>query len=429
MKLYCAPLDHIKSGAAGTDLPIVLYSHADQSKAVSIGATALYRLTHSGLTVDPRAWDLLSIALSVIAADSAVHRGDSPDGWTRDLNLRIAVGDSGFWSSQKSKLESQLRFLTTDIWTVDFVDGGILPSPPSKRKRVAPVQDSVCLFSGGLDSLIGASDLTADGKNPYLVSQVARGDTQKQAYFADRIGAGLKRLELNHNVVFPWKNERSQRARSIIFLAYGVLIATALRCYQEGKPATLYVCENGFISINPPLTIARVGSLSTRTTHPVFMDQFESMLAAASLHVKIENPYQFKTKGEMLKEAADQAFLKSHAAQSTSCGRFAHFGYRHCGRCVPCLIRRASFHTWGKTDDTEYVYDDLSKDDSDHACFDDVRSAAVAVAEANAEGFDRWIRPRLSLAASSLGDATPYCEVVRRGLAEVGKFLSVMGVK
>ncbi len=429
MRLCCAPLDRIKSGVAGTDLPVVLYSHADQSDAVSIGATALYRLARSGFTVAPRAWDLFSIALSVIAADTAVHRGDSPDGWTRNLNLRIAVGDPGFWSSQKSQLESQLRFLTTDIWTLDFVDGGILPSPPSGRKRVVPIQDSVCLFSGGLDSLIGASDLVTAGKNPYLVSQVSRGDTQKQAYFAGRIGAGLKRLELNHNVVCPWQNERSQRARSIIFLAYGVLMATALWRYQEGKPVTLYVCENGFISINPPLTAARVGSLSTRTTHPVFMAQFQSMLAAASLNVKIKNPYQFKTKGEMLKEAADQTFLKTHAAESTSCGRFAHFGYRHCGRCVPCLIRRAAFHAWGKTDDTEYVYNDLSKDNSDHARFDDVRSTAVAVAAVKAEGFDRWIRPRLTLAASSLGDSTPYREVVRRGLVEVGTFLSELGVK
>jgi hypothetical protein len=427
MKLYCAPLDRIKSGAAGTDLPVVLYSHADQPDAVSIGATALHRLTRSGFTVAPRAWDLLSIALSVIAADTAVQRADSPDGWTRDIGLRIAVGDPVFWTSQKALLESQLRFLTTDMWTLEFVDGGIQPSPPSKRKRVAPVQDSVCLFSGGLDSLIGASDLAAAGKKPYLVSQVSRGDTQKQAYFASKIGGGLKRLELNHNVVCPWQNERSQRARSIIFLAYGVLLATALARYQEGNPVTLYVCENGFISINPALTAARLGSLSTRTTHPVFIAQFQSMLSAAGLNVQIENPYQFKTKGEMLKGAADQAFLKTHAAQSTSCGRFAHFGYRHCGRCVPCQIRRASFHAWGKTDGTDYVYDDLSKDDSDHARFDDVRSAAVAVAEAKADGFDRWIRPRLTV--SSLGDATPYREVVRRGLAEVGKFLSASGVR
>ena len=44
--------------------------------------------------------------------------------------------------------------------------------------------------------------------------------------------------------------------------------AEALSCWND---VTLYMCENGFISINPPLTDARLGSLSTRTTHPVYL--------------------------------------------------------------------------------------------------------------------------------------------------------------
>jgi len=427
MKLYCAPLDRTKSGTAKDELPVVLFGRADMPRAVSIGATALDRLTRKGLVAAPRAWDLLSIALSVIAADTSAGRGESPDGWTRNLRLRIAVSDPDFWASQKELLERQLRFLTTDIWSIDFVDGGVLPSPPAKHKQVKPAEDCVCLLSGGLDSLIGASDLAAAGKKPYLVSQVSKGDKQKQAYFAGRIAGGLQRLELNHNVVCPWENERSQRARSIIFLAYGVLMASALARYHSGQSVTLYVCENGFISINPALTTARLGSLSTRTTHPAFMQQFQNLLTAAGMNVQIENPYQFKTKGEMLKEATDQTFLKNHAAQTTSCGRFGHFGYRHCGRCVPCLIRRAAFRAWGQPDTTHYVYDDLSKDDAEHARFDDVRSAAVAVAEARAEGFDRWIRPRLS--TISLPNSAPYKDVVRRGLGQLGDFLDAVGVK
>jgi len=288
MKLYCAPLDRIKSGTAEDELPVVLYGRSDTPGAVSIGATALARLKRKGFIVDPRAWDLFSIALSVIAADTAVRRGDSPDGWTRKLDLRIAVSDPDLWSSQKQLLERQLQFLTTDIWSLTFTDRGILPPPPPKQKEVKPTADCVCLLSGGLDSLIGASDLAATGKRPYLVSQVSKGDKQKQADFADNIGGGLQHLQLNHNFHCSWQSERSQRARSIIFLAYGVLMATALARYRSGKIVTLYVCENGFISINPPLTTSRLGSLSTRTTHPVFVDQFQDLLTTAGLSVKIE---------------------------------------------------------------------------------------------------------------------------------------------
>ena len=424
MKLFCAPRDLITTSSQDIKIPVVLYSRTDTSNTVSIGATLLERLIRKKFVPAHRAWDLLSIALSVIAADTSVSRRESPDGWTRQLEIQVAVNDPVFWSSQKDLLENQLQFLTTDLWSFEFVDGGILPKPPRWGGN-KPDQDSVCLLSGGMDSLVGAIDLSKSGMNPYLVSQVSKGDTQKQRYFAKKIDGGLNRVELNHSVKCPWPNERSQRARSIIFLAYGVLMATTLKQYHNGNPVTLYVCENGFISINPALTTARLGSLSTRTTHPVFIYQFQELLNAAGLKVKIENPYQFMTKGEMLIECADQAFLNTHAANTTSCGRYGHFSYRHCGRCVPCLIRRASFHTWGVVDATGYVYDDLSKDNSEHARFDDVRSAAAAVAEVKNIGFDRWFRPRLN--AVSLGDTSPYKEVVRRGLHELGVFLESAG--
>ena len=175
MKLFCSPLDPTGTAAAGTDISVALYRRADRSDVVSIGATILQRLSRRKFAIAPRAWDLLSVALSIIAADTSVRRSSSPDGWTRQLDLCVAVNDPDFWSSQKSLLESQLRFLTTDIWSLEFVDGGILPVPP-KMKAVKPEQDCVCLLSGGLDSLIGAVNLATDStRKPYLVSQVAKG--------------------------------------------------------------------------------------------------------------------------------------------------------------------------------------------------------------------------------------------------------------
>ena len=424
MNLYCAPLDRINSAMSSTGSPVVLYSQAPTPDIISIGAAVFRRLKKHKFVVMPRAWDLLSIALSAIAADTAVSRRHSPDGWTRQLNVQISVNDPDFWSSQKILLERQLRFLTTDIWTLEFVDGGISLSPPPRHEQVRPSEDCVCLLSGGLDSLIGAVDLVATGKEPYLVSQVSKGETQMQVYFSGMIGEGLQRLELNHNVCCPQGRELSQRARSIIFLAYGVLMATALARNLDGETVTLYVCENGFISINPALTTGRIGSLSTRTTHPIFLRQFQELVTAAGLNVEIENPYQFKTKGEMLQSGRNQAFLEIYAAKAISCGRFNRFGRCHCGRCVPCLIRRAAFYSWDVPDTTTYVYNDLSKNNPNHARFDDVRSVAIAIAEAKSDGFDRWIRPRLNGV-----DVLPYRGVVRRGVIELEYLLEALGVK
>jgi 7-cyano-7-deazaguanine synthase in queuosine biosynthesis len=233
---------------------------------------------------------------------------------------------------------------------------------------------------------------------------------------------------MNHNADVPKpETPSSQRARSLIFMAYGVLAATTLKRYQDGDAVTLYVCENGFISINPPLTELRLGSLSTRTTHPVFFRLVHQLFDQARMRIRMENPYQLKTKGEMLKECADKKLLRAYASQTTSCGRYLIHGHTHCGRCVPCLVRRAAFLAAGMTDATEYVYSNLGRDDDDHAGFDDVRSVAMALAEVEADGLERWLGTALS--TTLLGDVASLQAMVGRGLGELGALLESYGVQ
>ncbi len=256
MNVVCAPLG-AKANLGGADLEVVLFAHADRPGRGAACANIIPLVARAGRHPAPRAWDLLSLALSVIAADTGVRRNQSPDGWTREIELHVAVSDPLFWSAQRALVEAQLRFLTTDLWSVAFFDGGVHPGPP--RKHIEPDEDSVSLLSGGLDSLIGAIDLvTRHGRRPFVVSQVSQGDREKQRLFAASIGGGLHHLQLNHDANTPGENDRSQRARSFIFLAYGVLLATALKGYRDGDTISLYVCENGFIAINPPLTTARI---------------------------------------------------------------------------------------------------------------------------------------------------------------------------
>ena len=424
MKIFCVPSNARLSIPADTNLVTVLFGRAETPVNASIGAAVLESIQKRKIAPTQRAWDFLSIALSVITADTSVCRNESPDGWTREIDIRIAVSDPEFWTTKSNLLARQLQFLTTDIWQLSFSEGGF--QPPHLPNPLLPSEDCVSLFSGGLDSFIGAIDLAHKGLSPYLVSQVSHGDKRKQACFASQIGTGLRLLQLNHNARYPGKNERSQRARSFIFLVYGVLLATALQRYRDGEQLKLYVCENGYISLNPPLTGMRIGSLSTKTTHPIFLGLFQQLLDESELRVKVENPYQFKTKGQMLSECLNQQFLQKHAHETTSCGRFARNGHKHCGRCLPCLIRRSSFHAWGISDQTEYVFDDLSTDDESHKRFDDVRAAAMAVAEVEADGFNRLYHS--SLNSTLMGDTTPYKEVIQQGLKEISEYLKSVGV-
>jgi 7-cyano-7-deazaguanine synthase in queuosine biosynthesis len=425
MKMICAPKDY-EFPMQTNSLNVELYGQSGQPGRGSAGTMIAKEILKQGLFATPRAWDFLTLAISIMAADLAGHRRSSPDGWTREFNMSVAVTDPDFWNSQRKSLEAALAFLTTDRWSIQFVEGGFAQNLPLKLQR--PKEDCVVLLSGGLDSLIGTIDLVNAGKTPFAVSQTVRGDKKKQKSFAQQINNGLKHLQLNHNARVPNPEQPpSQRSRSIIFLAYGILAATTLSQYEKGDVITLYVCENGFISVNPPLTGARIGSLSTRTTHPIFLRGIQAILDASDLRVRIVNPYAYKTKGEMLIECADQTLLTAIASTSTSCGRFKRFGYKHCGRCLPCQIRRSAFLAWGKPDETDYFYTDLGINDMEHAGFDDVRSAAMAISEVQIEGLDSWLGSALS--SRILENADSLKAVLERGLKELAALHQKYGVQ
>ena len=95
MKLVCAPKDYAFKESLKA-LNVVLYGHADRPTRGSAGASVKDAIVREKLHVAPRAWDFLSLALSVTAADRSGHRNASPDGWTREFQLDISVADPAF---------------------------------------------------------------------------------------------------------------------------------------------------------------------------------------------------------------------------------------------------------------------------------------------------------------------------------------------
>lgn len=424
MRILCAPTP-FSFDQHSTDLNVALYAQAPSPEFGCIGEAVSRAIRQRKLSPPARAWDFLSIALSCFAADLAGHRSRSPDGWTRQFDLCIAVNDATFWNSVKDELASTLQFLTTDIWSFEFVEGGYHPSPPSNA--ATQKGNCVALLSGGLDSLVGAIDLSSEGLSPVTISHIARGDRDKQEGFPKLIGGGLDSVLFGHGGKVPnGEAPASQRSRSIVFISYAVLVATCLESWPQNASTTCYVSENGFISLNPPLTDMRLGSLSTRTTHPTYFRRLQSIFNKAGFNLELKNKYSLKTKGEMLSGCKDQSLLKQLAHTSTSCGRFLHYNYTHCGRCVPCLVRRSSFLRWGHADQTAYLFDALGKDDDAHAGFDDVRAAAIACLTEEELGTKRWIGA--TLASSDIADTSHHVDMLQRGLAEIRLLLSTQGV-
>lgn len=132
------------------------------------------------------------------------------------------------------------------------------------------------------------------------------------------------------------------------------------------SPTTpVYIPENGFIGINVPLTRARTGSYSTRTTHPYFIKSLGAAAASVGIQNPILNPFRLKTKGEILADTRNPTLLKTLAPLSISCShpeaaRYVKREQGNCGYCFPCLIRRSSMAHVGWDGPIGYAWDALT---------------------------------------------------------------------
>jgi hypothetical protein len=388
-----------------------------------------------GLTPLPLAADLLRAASAAYTGDIRISRQTAYDGWTRDLVLHIFVQDPSGWANASARLEQLLAFLTGDHWRVLTrpTPGAYCPVAGRIAGRAVRLEtDTVCLFSGGLDSYIGVLDVLSIQEQVILIGHHAAGQgptstAQARALAALRASYPAERTPFLKCWLTPPKglrraSEMTTRGRSILFLALGIAVASGL------GDARLLVPENGMISLNVPLTPPRSGSLSTRTTHPHLLALLRDLLVDLGIPVKIESPYRFRTKGEMLCACADQTALAQALAVTMSCahpgaGRFIKGGSanQHCGYCLPCLIRRAAIAAWGR-DPTSYIWSDL------RVPLSPTRGADLRAVRLALDRYNHQV-PTLAdvLIAGPLpgspDDRAAYVNVFCRGLVELGSFV------
>ena len=417
-RVFCGPKDHISPQREVGVEYVSMYEHEGLADVSTVGTALIKDILASGVAPSARSWDFLSLALAVNAADNVLERAPSPDGWTRQIELEVVLYEPEPYQVLAKEIEQALRFLTGDFWKLTFVDGGY--PPPRPKSPVRFDADCVCLLSGGLDSLVGALNLTEEGRQPLLVSQTAKGDKETQSLFATGLGGNERHLQWNQNIRPKVEDiEGSTRGRSIGFFAFAAVAADHLATVRPDLPSPIevFVPENGLISLNVPLNPGRVGSLSTKTTHPVFMDRLQKLWDALGIPAVLHLPYAAKTKGEMMAECKVPDVLAKVATQATSCGRFVRNGYKHCGRCVPCLVRRASFIRAGIEDDTTYVYPMLRGAQLDNDP-NDIGAVAAAVLKVEQYGVRVFTAGQLAFAEPSR--RREFEGVVQRGLAELG---------
>lgn len=419
MKVICAPVNKLPTILDSNTKYFSLYSNSGRPNISFISNDWLRELKRANIAPSNLVWDFVTIALSVAASDLSCEREKSEDGWTRQIELKVYLCNPELWKTQYELLEKAFRFLTGDIWKFEFVNNGV--QAPNSIIPLEIDADCVSLLSGGMDSLIGAIDLITDGLNPCFVSQEAKGDVEKQIAFTSQLAPFQQHFQWKNPISLSGRNESSTRGRSIIFLGYALLAANTLSKWKTST-VDIYVPENGFISLNIALNSGRLGSLSTKTTHPVFLGLIQDIWNNLGINANIVTPYQFKTKGEMLQECKNQDLVQSLVCSTTSCGKYLTHGRTHCGRCVPCMVRRAAFFKAGMEDSTIYKYRDLSNNGfSKTQGPNDVNAVASAYVKYQNKGIERIIGGSLSFSATDTRHK--YVGVVERGLTELGKLL------
>jgi hypothetical protein len=412
---------------AADQIHVLLYGSSPAFPGTgSAGRQLLDLASRFGLVVSSEAFDFLSITIAVTVADTFVKRESADDGWGREFEIVLPLVNPHVWEQVRDRLEATLRFLSGDMWAFRFEEGGI-PPPPSKevrrRKRVIPLDrvDCACLFSGGLDSAVGAFELLEGKRRPLLVSHAYGKDKGYQEIAARNLQRQVPRIGVLYYPTWDGVDDDSMRTRSMSFLGLGILSATAISQFRGNCKVDLYIPENGFIALNAPLTPRRIGTHSTRTAHQHFLGEIQGILDNVGLPVVIRNPYRHSTKGEMVRAHAKELPFKKLTLSTVSCGKWKRQNMQ-CGCCVPCLVRRASFHAAKIRDTTDYQHVDLAAIMGHEDRRDDLISVMTAISRAKDGVLPSWV-----LQAGPLPEEAAvrgaYIEVFQRGLTELEQYL------
>ena len=314
--------------------------------------------------------DLLKVAGVIFLADRAFRRHARLGDWTRSFACRLKVAEPKRWSRAATALTQAASFLTDDNWSFEFI-------PTDRKTHVASwaAQDArnvasdkrygpVALFSGGLDSFCGACQLfagqAASQRVPVFVTSFVT-ELTRLTDLVTAISRSARDGPFLHLPVYGVSNaaqikglatamlpERSRRSRSLYFLFQAIAAAI------EFGVDDIHLYENGVLAFNLPLRPDESGSRSTRHAHPYFIELVNGLIGrlGGDRKIVLSNPYALQTKAEILRhvDTSSQALI----GKTVSCWGYPNeiAGARtrrrqitHCGRCLPCLIRRLALHS------------------------------------------------------------------------------------
>lgn len=296
--------------------------------------------------------DVVTLAAGIVMGDVAVPRGRNGT-WERSIVYHAAVRCEQEAREQALGLASLLGFLMGDSVTIALEEWRGPEITPG-RTRALPKVDCVCLLSGGIDSLAGACTLLEAGRRPLLVTHLSGNPTVQRSQRAVRahidrvygrrtyVGLPLHVREgarTRHGFTSEVLREVSRRSRSLFPLTAAAVAAARVGC------AEVFIPENGILAAQLPLTRARIGSQTTRTTHPRWLSGLGALLTEwLGTPIAIRNPLIAQTKAELVRDVLLPHLGEAAVRETVSCW-LAGRRTVPCGACVPCILRRLAFET------------------------------------------------------------------------------------
>ena len=143
------------------DLDILHLVSVTDKKKSSFLKHNIIRLLLSKHAPSEATLDFLNLALAIYSADQLISRKQRGYlGWNRMIEIYLPVFDVKSWQTQKERLEKMIGFLSGDKWLFHF-----------RRRKSYGLENNespgeisrASLFSGGLDSYIGAIDMLSGG--------------------------------------------------------------------------------------------------------------------------------------------------------------------------------------------------------------------------------------------------------------------------
>jgi 7-cyano-7-deazaguanine synthase in queuosine biosynthesis len=301
----------------------------------------------TGQAMRPELTELLEFFLALYATDRLIQR--SKRRWPRTITIEFPVASVERWNDCRDLLEELIWRSTGDVVTIVPTLRKVSEIHADSRAAHFVLQyeqpTTVVMLSEGLDSLCGAFHAARTTKERIAFVSIVT-NSRKQARFDDiirglkrELGSPLRSLHFHdaqwHLEDAPRRQERTQRARTLLAIATGLTAA----CAYESP--FVQISENGMGILNIPNPNLQSRHESSQVLHPSNLELWKKVSKLMLGGAVIVYPNRFRTKAEMCMEIPASA--RYLIRETSSCDAPQRVDApADCGVCGSCLYRKMS---------------------------------------------------------------------------------------